>query len=212
MKTKLMGWRMMAVALVFVWSSSAFAFYNPSTGRWLSRDPIEERGGLNLYGFVGNSPVSAIDTLGLSCPCKCKKVTGGPPNNRVGSHYRSDGLQVGVQVPWRVEVYGDINKCRCRYIDTGSITYTVTFHGDPGGPRKGGGAYNSVTDPISCDFSADRPGPHFEGGLPASGSLDIIITYELSMTLECRDERGPGMLSDTVTLSASFRGDNVPWP
>lgn len=44
----------------------AQAFYNPSTGRWLSRDPIEEKGGKSLYGFVGNNSVIHIDTLGLA--------------------------------------------------------------------------------------------------------------------------------------------------
>ena len=39
--------------------------YNPSTGRWLSRDPIGERGGVNLYGFVGNAPLDNQDALGL---------------------------------------------------------------------------------------------------------------------------------------------------
>ena len=38
--------------------------YNPSLGRWLSRDPIEETGGLNVYGFVGNGPVQRIDPDG----------------------------------------------------------------------------------------------------------------------------------------------------
>ena len=42
-----------------------FRYYDPQTGRWLSRDPIGERGGLNLYGFVGNHPVGRIDFLGL---------------------------------------------------------------------------------------------------------------------------------------------------
>ena len=32
---------------------------------WLSRDPIEERGGLNLYGFVGNDGVNRWDWLGM---------------------------------------------------------------------------------------------------------------------------------------------------
>jgi hypothetical protein len=36
------------------------------TGRWPSRDPIEERGGRNLYGFAGNSPISNWDFLGKS--------------------------------------------------------------------------------------------------------------------------------------------------
>jgi hypothetical protein len=39
-------------------------FYNPKTGRWLSRDRIGERGGLNLYGFVLNNPLFWVDYLG----------------------------------------------------------------------------------------------------------------------------------------------------
>jgi hypothetical protein len=42
-----------------------YRYYDPVTGRWPSRDPIEERGGLNLYGFVGNNGVNRIDLLGL---------------------------------------------------------------------------------------------------------------------------------------------------
>jgi RHS repeat-associated protein len=45
-----------------------YRFYNPETGRWVSRDPIGERGGMNLYGFVGNSQISRIDRLGLYDP------------------------------------------------------------------------------------------------------------------------------------------------
>jgi len=41
------------------------AFYNPTTGRWLSRDPIAERGGSHLYGFAANDPVNNLDVLGL---------------------------------------------------------------------------------------------------------------------------------------------------
>jgi RHS repeat-associated protein len=43
-----------------------FRYYDPETGRWLSRDPIEERGGLNLYGMVGNDSVNQWDYLGLA--------------------------------------------------------------------------------------------------------------------------------------------------
>ena len=32
---------------------------------FLNRDPIEEQGGLNLYGFVGNDPINTWDYLGL---------------------------------------------------------------------------------------------------------------------------------------------------
>jgi len=42
-----------------------YRYYSPSLGRWLSRDPIEEQGGLNLYGFVNNDPVNRWDRLGM---------------------------------------------------------------------------------------------------------------------------------------------------
>ena len=40
------------------------AYYNPSTGRWLSRDQIEEGGGENLHGFCGNDSLNHSDLLG----------------------------------------------------------------------------------------------------------------------------------------------------
>ncbi len=43
-----------------------YRYYLPQLGRWPSRDPIQERGGINLYGFVGNSSVQRVDFLGLA--------------------------------------------------------------------------------------------------------------------------------------------------
>jgi RHS repeat-associated protein len=42
-----------------------YRWYDPLTGRWPSRDPIEEGGGVNLYGFTMNNVVGQIDILGL---------------------------------------------------------------------------------------------------------------------------------------------------
>ncbi|UDQ98392.1 RHS repeat-associated core domain-containing protein [Lentisphaerota bacterium WC36G] len=41
-----------------------YRYYNPTTGKWLSRDPIQEKGGENIYGFVNNQPISNTDNLG----------------------------------------------------------------------------------------------------------------------------------------------------
>lgn len=70
-----------------------YRFYNPDAGRWLNRDPIGEKGfnvlrrqhrgpvftkrsasgsrlyDYNLYAFVQNSPVDAVDYLGLAAIC-----------------------------------------------------------------------------------------------------------------------------------------------
>jgi hypothetical protein len=45
-----------------------YRWYDPLIGRWPSRDPIEERGGGNLYGFVGNDGTNRRDYLGLKIP------------------------------------------------------------------------------------------------------------------------------------------------
>lgn len=40
--------------------------YNPSSGRWINRDPMGEYGGSNLYVILYNTPFNKIDYLGLS--------------------------------------------------------------------------------------------------------------------------------------------------
>lgn len=52
------------VHLIFL-ANSAQAHYDPNIGRWVSRDPVAERGGVNLYGFVENDGIGSWDRLGL---------------------------------------------------------------------------------------------------------------------------------------------------
>jgi len=83
-----------AITLLFAGTHQVSAFYNPSAGRWLNRDPIQETAfenafqstesppdaaglalflpafidrtfGENLYAFLRNEPVSSVDYLGL---------------------------------------------------------------------------------------------------------------------------------------------------
>jgi RHS repeat-associated protein len=64
--------------------------YDPKDGRWLSRDPIGEAGGLNLYGYVGGNPVAYTDPLGLApgdAPAGvylCKRPVDGKPGDKIG--------------------------------------------------------------------------------------------------------------------------------
>ena len=41
-----------------------YRYYSPELGRWISKDPIEERGGLNLLSFVSNRSIFRVDLLG----------------------------------------------------------------------------------------------------------------------------------------------------
>jgi RHS repeat-associated protein len=44
---------------------AVYRAYDPNLGRWLNRDPIGERGGLNLYSYVENNSLNANDPMGL---------------------------------------------------------------------------------------------------------------------------------------------------
>jgi len=57
----------------------AQAFYNPNTGRWLNRDPVGERGGVNLLAFVNNAVTGHVDELGRGPVA----TTGAPAGNMV---------------------------------------------------------------------------------------------------------------------------------
>ena len=106
MKTNMIRSGIAPVLALIVWlflPQSAHCFYNATTGRWLSRDPIGEQAGGNLTTFVRNSPVSAIDGLGLAdCCCCCVddlrladhsrlRIDAFPPSITVGHHFTVAG-------------------------------------------------------------------------------------------------------------------------
>jgi len=69
-----------------------YRYYDPKTGRWPSRDPLEEDGGVNLYGFVMNMPTNGADILGLLVERNCKKFT--------RSFQLSGGATLAAPVSW----------------------------------------------------------------------------------------------------------------
>jgi hypothetical protein len=57
---------LVGLAFVFFTALDVQAYYDPSIGRWASRDPAEEEeGGNNLYVFAGNDAIDYYDILGL---------------------------------------------------------------------------------------------------------------------------------------------------
>ncbi|WP_346778921.1 RHS repeat-associated core domain-containing protein [Burkholderia sp. Se-20373] len=98
-------------------------YYDPNTGRFISKDPIGLQGGLNAWQYAPN-PITWIDPLGLSAASDLPRVKGRSVS-RVGSVLNDAGFAKtkdnGVNETWkhadgsevRVHKYG--NKCPCPY-------------------------------------------------------------------------------------------------
>ena len=89
-------WLTAAILALLLTGQAAHAFYDPSLGRWINRDPIREIGfetfrahyarkgaptrkdGENLQKFVDNNPVSYWDYFGLDNPGCDSPATGLP--------------------------------------------------------------------------------------------------------------------------------------
>jgi RHS repeat-associated protein len=56
-------------------------YYHTGLQRWLNRDPIEEYGGLNVYGFCGNDPRNYVDPIGLSADDDDDDLTSDPTDS-----------------------------------------------------------------------------------------------------------------------------------
>lgn len=109
-----------------------YRYYNASTGRWVSRDPVEEKGGFNLYAFVADNPVCTSDRLGLfrddwmTCPCRCVSVAvtyhpGGnsPPGSlAMYQHLTDDVFGSKIDVAWTVT--GNRHDCKFYQDETGT--------------------------------------------------------------------------------------------
>ena len=112
-----------------------YRFYDPGAGRWLNRDPIEEEGGVNLYGMLLNDPLNWIDVLGMSKP-SCEEFEKYYPK----FIYKNGGVstdRVYDDVGGWVDGAHDnsINKARGAYQDSCALRASIALNGC-GGPHK----------------------------------------------------------------------------
>ena len=126
-------------------SISNYRYYSPELGRWLSREPLEEWGSINLYSFVYNIPTTWWDYIGNEP--KSSKPTKNPFNPKgyntkddagiagsieAGRRTRTDeNAKKGKAKPHEVEYCGQICKCEAngKYYLTGPVRGFKTAKG-----------------------------------------------------------------------------------
>ena len=175
-----------------------YRVYSSSTGRWLSRDPIEEEGGVNLIGVAGNDFLNSFDVLGVQVDrWKVKRVM---PLDNSCNYFDSDAGYGGVlwTIRWiitiRVIAYdyhvaasGEVEVSRFR-TNRAEVIAWVFFGCDqggnilvtsmcPGGLDKNGplSAIASVSVQISGDTASVEytSGAGWESGLSVSPGIGI---------------------------------------
>lgn len=204
MKLKLL----ILVLLGVLWGREALAFYNPTTGRWLNRDPLHEqafRRSLrlpenspvwkerenSLYGFVRNSPINVFDVLGLGT-WHIDFNQNGTPYAVIDAHYVFEKGELGCCTAATVDRY---------VVDIGMISATLD--------QDEGGSWDAVNRTAHAELDAPRGvGIRWPFGI-FDGSYHIGQRYHFKWKVRCT--AGSDKIFSTykqwVSVSGHFEGD-----
>ena len=111
-----------------------YRYYHTNLGRWISRDPIGEEGGLNLYGFVSNSPICLFDVVGLSHlsavtvdrkKSECSKNVSG--QDAILIYWQVTGAKSNGVIVQTISQIGTVTECKSGKTYTINRRYTEYF-------------------------------------------------------------------------------------
>ena len=195
-----------------------FRYYDPETGRWLNRDPIEEEGGINIYAFILNNPIDKVDYLGKKDMPFIKLAIGLTANADIVSKATKYGLVIGRGTAIMFfPASGEI----------ASFTVTAGF----------GKSLDEWRWPLPSDFPDAQDWERFEAGLNAGVGLGIeeayyvgggladadsfegifhtsqgsLATVGLSGYVGDRDENGGYWVGGTVTVGPGLGAAKIDW-
>jgi len=207
-----------------------FRYYDPVTGRWPNRDPIQERGGLNLYAMVGNDSVNASDLFGLypvidwssisrmPKPLKdsCQKLV--DLANEVAPEMRRKAIQAyvanrqaliyynekeGVSGPF--ETHEKLKKPKQLIFDTLKLTFDVTNN------NSAAAGILEFSDALSYfDFTVDYT-EHMIKGEYGSAALEAVKTGGGLYLAKVAEKGGASVKFLKNATGILFVGDRVIW-
>ena len=189
-----------------------YRYYSPDTGRWLSRDPANEKGGDNLYSLLDNCPASSTDFLGLNV-YKIIEVNKDDVLSGFAHHrkiYGDDGkggwycIEVlGTRCCW-----GGIGPSKFKYIHgSGSATNAIAqieFQNGGGGVGPLSGT-TQVIAWLKTSANVDALLNQYASGLPAGTWLYIFWEHDCGTFAN-------DFLLTALLWEASSGTNNVPMP
>ena len=144
--------------------------YNPAIGKFISRDPIEETGGINLYAYVENNPIQYADPSGLD---------GKDPKfpDCIKNHDQCEKWcysQPGTTSDWRIDC---LLQCDKKFPQTSPVTNPTGPKPIP--PTSGQGPGNSRTPviiPIIIPTPIGTPIVPVPIIIPGSPVVPVVVT------------------------------------
>jgi hypothetical protein len=218
MKTLTRNFLAIPFTIVLLTPFTAQCYYNPSTGRWLSRDPVGEKGGTSLYEMRANDLLNGVDYLGLVaqpnggpwgppvyplgwCNCTCRSVfveyEPGGATMALGWYRDKNFNEVfgsKVHVKWDV----DGNPAKCQYRQEEGETVTVVTRTDVLSQPQFGPGKDDFVPQIYTD--AMHVGPF---GMRQS-AYNVKVYW--SVTFRCRSSSGETIVRyDQFNLEADIQ-------
>ena len=214
-----------------------YRVYDADLGRWMSRDPLGEEGGWNLFGYCNNSATRTIDPFGLEIKFEAMKGADAvlkymdwkndlgemPDPNLLRQYAGRDAVKVWYEGGCDCE-YADGTKegtvVLVQYVNTGRWFFEnwVPDPGSPGDPSPkpwketcpSGIIITHAPAYLDPDTATGR-----HGGLPGStpGSYIDSATYEQTFKIEawcrcnCKDDRL--LETETILLHYKHNGKNT---
>jgi RHS repeat-associated protein len=181
-----------------------YRYYNPTGGRWLSRDPIGEKVGKNLYAFAANDSVNNIDFYGLTGTVTVS-VT---PYMSTSLVWAESGFNA--DLTWSPPSTWAYPNCACAPCQRAAWTqYLMNGTIDIGDPDPG------TSSPWICGKTANA----FLLDKPHIGSVSIFllkwyspVSWAFEDTLTCTAGSDAGKIYATVFWGGTYTYDAMPVP